>query len=264
MQSKPINEYILFGTELRFLQDAGSGWIVHRDGAILDNIERFFTNLNNFDLPVTRRACNELLKFKEKIEKTPPDHKLIKNEASSLRKIMLDIRNTLLAETGGKVAYIVTDKRIDIDKLISDVPALLAPSVYEQLPDIAQHDFMEAGKCIAFERSTAGAFHLLRGTEGVLRHFYCAIVRRKRVTLLWGPMVQSLKKRRKPPSSPLLDNLDNIRRSFRNPTQHPDKIYDIQEVQDLFGLCIDIINRMVLSDEWQSQQSVCVETDETH
>jgi len=39
--------------------------------------------------------------------------------------------------------------------------------------------------------------------------------------------------------------LDNIRRSFRNPTQHPDKIYDIQEVQDLFGLCIDAINRMI-------------------
>jgi len=40
------------------------------------------------------------------------------------------------------------------------------------------------------------------------------------------------------------DHLDHIRRSFRNPTQHPDKIYDIQEAQDLFGLCVDAVNRM--------------------
>jgi hypothetical protein len=58
-------------------------------------------------------------------------------------------------------------------------------------------------------------------------------------------MVEHLRKRRATLTRPLLDNLDNIRHSFRNPTQHPDKIYDIQEVQDLFGLCIDAVNRMV-------------------
>ena len=42
----------------------------------------------------------------------------------------------------------------------------------------------------------------------------------------------------------LLNNLDNIRQSFRNPTQHPEKIYDIQEVQDLWSLCVDVVNRM--------------------
>jgi hypothetical protein len=45
----------------------------------------------------------------------------------------------------------------------------------------------------------------------------------------------------------LLNQLDYIRAQFRNPTQHPDKIYDIQEVQDLWGLCVDVINRMVKS-----------------
>jgi len=160
---------------------------------------------------------------------------------------MDDLRNTLFAEAQGNVAFILTDKRIDVNKLLSAVPALMAPGVFDSLPDVARYDFMEAGKCIAFELPTAAAFHLLRGTEGMLRHFYCSLVRRGRVEPLWGPMVESLRRRRTPPPAPLLDNLDNIRRSFRNPTQHPDKIYDIQEVQDLFGLCVDAVNRMVLS-----------------
>jgi hypothetical protein len=60
-----------------------------------------------------------------------------------------------------------------------------------------------------------------------------------------------MRNRGKPPAGPLLNNLDNIREHYRNPTQHPDKVYDINEVQDLFGLCIDAINRMVSSKQWK-------------
>src|SRR5258706_16076864 len=105
------------------------------------------------------------------------------------------------------------------------------------MPPIAKYDVEEAGKCIAFERPTAAAFHLLRGTESVLKDFYCTMIKQKRCQLMWGPMVADLRKRPKTKKNiVLLDNLDNIRRSFRNPTQHPEKIYDIQEVQDLWGL----------------------------
>lgn len=245
MQSKPISSYIVFGTELRYLQDVKAGWPVHGEHLILGNIDRFFAHLQEFDLPVTQRAANKLRQFRDALARSDSDHNLTADEASELRDIMGDVRNTLFAEAGGNVAFIVTDKRIDVDKLLSDVPALMAPGVFNSLPDIAQYDFIEAGKCIAFELPTSAAFHILRGTEAVLRHYYCSIVRRNRAELLWGPMVESLRRRRTPPPAPLLDNLDNIRRSFRNPTQHPDKIYDIQEVQDLFGLCVDVINRMI-------------------
>jgi len=173
-------------------------------------------------------------------------------EAAELTLIMRNLENTLNAEAEGNVAYIVTDKRIDVNKLFSDVGALMAPNVFNLLPDIASYDFNEAGKCIAFERPTAAAFHLLRGTEDMLRRFYCSFVKKGRVSdLVWGKTVNHLKQlnqkkyRKKKVPEPLLQNLDNIRLSFRNPTQHPDKIYDIQEAQDLFSLCIDVVNRMV-------------------
>jgi hypothetical protein len=43
----------------------------------------------------------------------------------------------------------------------------------------------------------------------------------------------------------LYNNLDNIRLSFRNPTQHPEMIYNLDEVQDLWALCVEVINRMI-------------------
>ncbi len=253
MQSKPICDYIIFGANIRYLNDAITSfedyaYPVHGERCVLPIIDLIFESLNEFNLPVTQRAgaTKRLKKFSDKLAQTDPDHNLTADEASDLKEIMDDLKKTLLAEAEGNIAFIVTDKRLDVNKVLYDMPALMAPNVFDALPDIAQYDFGEAGKCIAFGRPTAAAFHLLRGTEAVLRYFYCSFVKRNRVKgMLWGPMTEHLKKRRNKPPDVLLNNLDNIRRSFRNPTQHPEKIYDIEEVQDLFGLCIDVVNRMI-------------------
>ena len=251
MKARSIQRYIFFGTELRYLQDVRAGEGVHDKARVLDNIDGFLGHVDTFQLPVTQRACGDLTQLRDTLREVPPDHVLTADEAQNLRVIMNDVRLTLFAEAGGNVAFIVTDKRIDVNKLLKNVPSLFAPGVVDSLPDIAQHDFSDAGRCIAFELPTSAAFHILRATEGVFRHFYCCVVRQKRVKpLLWGAMVDSLRARRRPPPGPLLDLLDNIRRSFRNPTQHPEKIYDIQEVQDLFSLCTDVVNRMVTSKSW--------------
>jgi hypothetical protein len=251
MQSKSIWEYIMFGTSLRYLQDAREGWPVHKEEYVLQNIDWFLEKLQPFGLKVTARASFGLRALRDEFAKLDKEHKLTAQEAKKLGGIMNDLRNTLNAEARGIVAFVVTDKRLDVNRLLQDLRGLLAPKVFDAMPDIARYDFTEAGRCIAFERPTAAAFHLLRGTESVFRNYYCSIVRRNRVKpLLWGAMVESLGKCRKPPERPLLDNLDNIRRSFRNPTQHPEKVYDIEEVQDLFGLCVDVVNRMVGSNRW--------------
>ena len=123
---------------------------------------------------------------------------------------------------------------------------LFPGGVFDKLPELTRYDFAEAGKCVAFERPTAAAFHLLRGTEGALRDFYLATVKRKRLNvLLWKPMLDQMAARSKPPPRPLLDHLDHIRANFRNPTQHPEARYDIDEAEDLFGLCVDAATRLI-------------------
>ena len=63
---------------------------------------------------------------------------------------------------------------------------------------------------------------------------------------MWGPMVADMRGRtRTRAKTTLLNNLDSIRISYRNPTQHPEKRYDIEEVQDLWPLCVEVIGRMI-------------------
>ncbi|HEX5734977.1 MAG TPA: hypothetical protein VF131_19255 [Blastocatellia bacterium] len=247
MRTVKISEYINFGLILRHLMGVKPGWTFLGERKVENHIKWFFQYLKFLNLTVTLRASEELQKFyDELVSKADEKYNLNKEEAERLAKIVSTIRPTLEAEAQGNIAFIATDKRVDVNKLLYSIDTLMAPGIYASLPESAKYDFAECGKCIAFERPTAAAFHILRGTEAVLRMFYCALVKKNRMsTLLWGPIVVSLKKRRVPPPIELLDNLDNIRRSFRNPTQHPEKIYDIQEVQDLFWLCIDVINRMI-------------------
>jgi hypothetical protein len=157
----------------------------------------------------------------------------------------LTVEATATGEASGMLVYVAREHRFATDRLLNDVGFLMAPGVFEHLPEIAQGDFAQAGKCIAYEVPTAAAFHLMRGTEAVLRWFHRSIIKRGAKAQMWGPILNELRARRNGPPRTLLDNLDNIRNNFRNPTQHPDKVYDIQEAQDLFSLSLDVVNRMV-------------------
>jgi hypothetical protein len=251
MQPQPLQVYFFFGTCVRYLQDASAGLRIgdEEEGGmhIGSNLHRFFQYIKKLNLNVTRRhySYSRLEHIFKELQTLPDNSILTGDQARIIKENMNAIRATLEAELSGISAYTLTSKRFDTALLIGNVHDLLTPGVYDKLPQIAQYDLREAGKCLAFERPTAAAFHLLRATEAVLRAFYSVLVKRGRRHTLWGPIIADLRKRQSAKSyGVLLDNLDNIRRSFRNPTQHPDATYDINEVQDLWGLCVDAINRM--------------------
>lgn len=107
-------------------------------------------------------------------------------------------------------------------------------------------DFVEGGTCLAFERPTAAAFHILRGTEGVLKIYYEKKIRKKdrQTNPTWGSMVNQLRTIKNAPKT-LLDAYDNLRENFRNPTAHPKLTYTLDEAQDLFSVCIDAVNKIM-------------------
>jgi hypothetical protein len=247
MEKKSIYGYFFFGTAVRYLQDASAGFPIFEAGYVLDNINLCLNELDRLELTVTKNASWDLIKFRDKLMKIRNKKAaLTQKQAKELNEICHTLRPTLLAELQTHEAYIITPKRFDTDKLLNDIASLMSPNIFSSLPEITQYDLMEAGKCIAFERPTAAAFHLLRATEAVLRHFYCTLIRTKHVpNLLWGDMVQDLRTRKKTKQhTTLYNNLDNIRNSYRNPTQHPEAIYDIHEAQDLLPLCFEVITRM--------------------
>lgn len=246
MERVLIHSYWQFGTAVRYVQDATVGQSIHGDHNLLRNVDSILRKLEALGLQVTLRACDDLRLIQKELKDTEADSKLTVAQSVRLRRTITVLRKTLEAELKGFGAYVISPKRLDVERLVSDVPSLFAPGVFQALSPVAQLDLMEAGKCIAFERSTAAAFHLMRAVEDVLRGYYCHFVKRDRLSpLLWHPVVQALRThRRAKTQTTLYANLDNIRVSFRNPTQHPDKVYDIHEVQDLLGLCVDVINRM--------------------
>jgi hypothetical protein len=220
MKSKSIFDYFFFGTSVRYLQDVAAGYQVHDVPAgsmVLTNIHTFLRTLVALGLQVTRRTAVPLEEFAKNLSSLPPGAVVTAEDAKNINELMEQIRPTLEAELAGFEAYVVSPKRVDVARLLTDVPFLLAPNTFGKLPDIAKFDLTEAGKCIAFERATAAAFHLLRATEAVLKLYYCASVRRNRVELMWGPMVQNLRARAKGRNKDtLLNNLDDIRLHFRN------------------------------------------------
>lgn len=197
MQYKSLYSFYWFGTCLRYLQDANTAYKVHGDSFVLYNINRFFKNLEDFGLPVTSRLAHAKLdELIDELEKTDKEARLTNEQANKLNSAIALLRDTLEAEIKDVGAYTPTPKRLDLDKLLNNVASLLAPGVFAELPDIARYDFIEAGKCIAFELPTSAAFHIMRAIEDCLRHYYTHMVLSGRIkSENWAPIIKDLRKR---------------------------------------------------------------------
>lgn len=261
MIKKSIVGLLLLGGDLRYLREREEGNLISHKAEgeekgilVRRTIERFLQRLEEYGMLVTSRAAGPLYKFLDKIKDRPTGSKLNAQEAGQLGEIVESLGNTFFAEAEGVHSFFTTDKIISIDKLTVKQESLFPSGVFSQLPDIAKYDVREAGMCIAFERATASAFHILRATEAVLREFYCRVVKQKRVKCLnWGNITTDLAGKRKKPSATTINNLNYIRENFRNPTNHPEYRYNVEEAQSLLSLCVDVISRLIKDPLWKKR-----------
>lgn len=257
MEKRATDGYIFLGTAIRYMMHVHEGHPIFGAGFLFDNVEDFEKKLAQYEFHVTDRVAAELWALLRAWERELAEHSddedwikartLTSDEQSKIWRAASTARDTVLAEAAGRVAFIATDKRYTVEKLIDDIGSLMNQGVFEELPELAKFDLREGGRALAFDLPTAAAFHFLRATEEVLRHFYLCVVKRNRIAepRMWAAMVRDMRGKRNAPSALLLDNLDSLRSHFRNPTQHPEKTYDLDETQDLLALAIDSINRMV-------------------
>ncbi|MCK4791983.1 MAG: hypothetical protein KAV87_50085 [Desulfobacteraceae bacterium] len=244
MRETDIFRYYAFGFNYYLLRYTKSGIAIHE--ILRQRIEDFFSFLDELDLQVTKQAGGVLEEIAEELRELPGNATVDEALAKRVRETVERFDAALDAELQLRSAYIVTPKRFDLTRLLKKPDGLFATSVFKKLPLICQYDFASACKCIAFELPTAAAFHIMRGTEGVLRYYYRSIVIRGRVKrFLWHEMLEHLKKRKDGPPKPVVDHLDNIRLNFRNPTQHPEARHDMDGAQDLLSISIDVVNRMI-------------------
>jgi hypothetical protein len=168
-------------------------------------------------------------------------------QCDALRQEFSKLENVVFAEALTKKIYVLPDRRFNTEFLLSKPEKLLKEGAFDKLEEIARIDFSSACRCILFGESTAAAFHILRATEAVLKKYYHHHKRQNRLEKpMWGPMVTELKaKQRNKPPAGLLATLDLVRTQYRNPTNHPEAIYQIDSAQDLFGVCLDLIGKML-------------------
>ncbi len=252
MKESKIYKYYAFGYNYRVLRYPSVGWSLFSGDEALKNkgfvglLEDFFTNLEELNLQVTQVAAAKLKETAERVKALPKDSKLDATLCKEFSERIESVDATLDAELNLRTAFIVTPKRIHVEHLLNSPTSLFGNQVFDVLPTVCQFDFREGCRCVAFALPTAAAFHFMRATEGLIRELYCHVIKRKRLkTMLWHPMVEQLKNRRgNPVPKTLLDNLDNIRINFRNPTSHPEARYEMDEIQDLLPITIDVANRI--------------------
>lgn len=177
-------------------------------------------------------------------------------------QINIDLHNSIITNLEGadktldaelntiSAYYINSSKRIDNDILENNIYKLFASTVFGHLPEIAKYDFDEAGKCLLLNRFTACAFHTLRGTEDVLKFYYEKLLDTSaKESQTWWNFYEEIDKFNNEAklkiSEELLTNLNNLRKFYTNKTQHPQMIYNIDDVQDLLFNCIKTINEMI-------------------
>jgi len=245
MIENSVYSYYCFGYNYCNLKER---FVKKTNKEVLKEININYLNyIESLSLPVTRKVIENIYIIVQEIEKQNPEDIVKDDVTTKISKIISDADKTLDAELMLKKTYTLTSKRIDVDKLIKTPCELLANDVWTRLSEQCKIDFTEACRCIAFSMPTASAFHIMRAVEEMVRQLYLTFVRQNRMSNpMWGPIVEKLRKKKPPkPTNKTLDHLDMIRNTYRNPTQHPDKNFSIDEAQDLLYSSIVAINEII-------------------
>ncbi|SUB63556.1 Uncharacterised protein [Plesiomonas shigelloides] len=241
MRKTNIYGYYAFGHNYQLIKDNGLKDYTHQEAKRM--ILNFINQLVSLELPVTSKISEALRNTCGKI--TDSNDTYIDDYLSNLISVEINkIDPALDAELQLKDAYILTEKRFPLKSLTGAPENLLAKDVYNSLTDTTKKDFSLACMQIAFSQPTSSAFHLMRALEAEVKHLYFEFKKQNRLEKpMWANMIKELRQKRNPrPEDKTLDLLDGIRVHFRNPTQHPEAFYSLDEAQDLLNQTITAIN----------------------
>lgn len=242
MDTKSSYGFILIGLAIRLLRNVKPGYPKSHITIHLTMLEKKLED-NNF--AVSLAAINKSKEVAEKIFSTTGE--IIENPlARDFTDAIASLENTIFAEAKTKTIFVIEPRRYSSEYLLREPEKFFRDNEFDKLSELAKFNFRSACNCLLFAQSTAVAFHLFRATEEVLRQYHNLHKkpgRQKQLT--WEIMTEELKKKRtKRPSDNLLYALDNIRESYKNPCLQADAIYDLNDAQNLFGLCVDVISQM--------------------
>jgi hypothetical protein len=157
---------------------------------------------------------------------------------------------SLCDEIGNMPLFCCEDSKLgnlSIDKLLNGASNGYPERTRTKLTPECLAEIDEAGKCLAYERSTASGFHILRSVELAIRQYLLAIqgfVMPPLNRQNWGEYLDLLKGHGA--SREVTDHLYNIKDNYRNPLMHPQDTLDMDEAVSLFGVAQSMSEMLVV------------------
>ncbi len=159
-----------------------------------------------------------------------------------------DFETVLSNEMPGLAIYYISTKGIySTDDLILHADLHIPESLRPVLDAKAVQDIQQAGKCLAYEVSTASAFHMWRAVETVMGSYYKFLTNGQsfdadKVQRNWAAYIKALND--KGADNKIIAFLDHIRSEYRNPQNHPSETVDLEQAFGLFGVATSVITQM--------------------
>lgn len=246
MKTLNASNVVMMGSNIRYLMNVQPN---STSDDVSRSLNRLIADLTEADFVITLAFINEFLpRTLKRLSEKGKSNFIGQKVYGGLRAECLSLEKVLFSEARTKQFYTLPVSRYNNNYLLEKPEKFLKEGTFSKLSEMARFDFTSACRCLVFGEATASAFHILRATEEVLKHYYFKHVKSKRLKpkdQVWGAMTTALgNKKVRRPNKAILDSLDLVRRHYRNPTQHPQIKYDISEAEDLLGICIDLINKM--------------------
>jgi hypothetical protein len=167
-------------------------------------------------------------------------------EAFAVINALKEFETILRAELTNADSYYVTRKGgYDTGILVANAEHHFQTDLGVKVPT-AITDIREAGRCLAFELSTAAGFHVLRGTETVARSYWKAVTQDAAFPRLktLGTFAAKLTELGSGDKKTVAV-LGQIAALHRNPLMHPTESLDLDSAIGLFGICRSGIGAML-------------------
>lgn len=267
---KPVSpcKLVDVGVALIRLRRITKSWTVHKFEDELGTLQSLlneggFTNVSAY---LTSRIEDRLAELKERDVEAGGVRLKISSEDA---KLIQDILDQIDLEMGFECrSYQLFRPEIGFDELkkLTDESGFsenFDPEVLQWVPPIAEKDFREAARCLAFGVPNAAASLALRATEACLGMFYRYVFRKEPFDIkkkrddadnptfrtepwTWGKIIWKIDEdwREREGNRLLYEELKRLGRYFRNPTQHPQMRYNQKKAARVWKLCIDSVNDM--------------------
>lgn len=223
---------------------------------LYNKITNFFDFVNELNLQVTNTAITlgDIKKIYKSLDIESKKYPSNKVSFELVKKINFEIKKVLItfeAEILNKNSFILKDKKFKIEYLIDDQTQLFkSKDVLLNAHFDIQFNVIESAKCLAFDRNTASAFHILLATEEYVKffndNFFDEVESDMNSEISFYDSIKDTEQilADLKHDSELISLLHIIRKYYRNQSQHSNRKYSEIEATDLFNLCIKVMNEL--------------------